>query len=46
MEARTAVLRPNLRNKETLEFEDKLRAKIVGQEAGIEGWLGLTRQHI
>jgi ATP-dependent Clp protease ATP-binding subunit ClpA len=35
MEARTAVLRPDLHNKETVEFENKLRAKIVGQEAGI-----------
>jgi len=35
MEARTAVLRPDLHSKETLEFENKLRSKIVGQEAGI-----------
>jgi ATP-dependent Clp protease ATP-binding subunit ClpB len=35
MEARTVVLRPDLRQKETIEFENKLRAKIVGQEAGI-----------
>ena len=35
MEARTAVLQPDLRHKETLELENKLRAKIVGQEAGI-----------
>src|SRR5246500_4421523 len=50
MEARTAVLRPVLHNKETLEFENKLRAKIVGQEAGIEAlvelyqvfWAGLN----
>jgi len=50
MEARTAVLRPDLHNKETIEFEEKLRAKIVGQEAGIEAlvelyqvfWAGLN----
>jgi ATP-dependent Clp protease ATP-binding subunit ClpB len=41
MEARTAVLRPDLHNKETLEFENKLRAKIVGQEAGIEALVEL-----
>ena len=50
MEARTEVLRPDLHNKETIEFEEKLRAKIVGQEAGIEAlvelyqvfWAGLN----
>jgi ATP-dependent Clp protease ATP-binding subunit ClpB len=50
MEARTAVLRPDLHNKETIEFEEKLRARIVGQEAGIEAlaelyqvfWAGLN----
>ena len=41
MEAGTAVLRPDLHNKETVEFEDKLRAKIVGQEAGIEALVEL-----
>src|SRR5206468_6662736 len=41
MEARTAVLRPVLHKKETLEFENKLRAKIVGQEAGIEALVEL-----
>lgn len=41
MDARTAVLRPDLHNKETLEFENKLLAKIVGQEAGIEALVGL-----
>jgi len=41
MEARTAILRPDLHNKETIEFENKLRAKIVGQEAGIEALVEL-----
>ena len=44
MEARTAVLRPVLHKKETLEFENKLRAKIVGQEAGIEALVELYHQ--
>ena len=43
MEARTAVLRPDLHSKETLEFKNKLRAKIVGQEAGIELKKQVTR---
>src|SRR5437773_10376201 len=41
MEARTAVLRHVLHKKETLELENKLRAKIVGQEAGIEALVEL-----
>src|SRR5215472_7727129 len=35
MEARTVVLRLDLNQKENIEFANKLRAKIVGQEAGI-----------
>jgi ATP-dependent Clp protease ATP-binding subunit ClpA len=37
----TAVLRPELHNKETAEFAEKLRLKIVGQEAGIEALVEL-----
>lgn len=41
MKASTAVLRPDLHNKETIEFEEQLRAKIVGQDAGIEALMEL-----
>ena len=36
METGTAVLRPDMHSKETIAFENQLRAKIVGQDAGIE----------
>jgi ATP-dependent Clp protease ATP-binding subunit ClpB len=35
MNAGPAILKPDLRHRETLEFEEKLRSKIVGQNAGI-----------
>ena len=41
MKSGTAVLRPDMQSKETLEFENQLRAKIVGQDAGIEALLEL-----
>jgi ATP-dependent Clp protease ATP-binding subunit ClpB len=37
----TAVLRADMHSKETLEFEKQLRAKIVGQDAGIEALVEL-----
>src|ERR1700745_1767599 len=43
MEARTVVLRPDLRQKETIELENKLRAKILWQEAGIPALVELFR---
>lgn len=41
MKSGTAVLRPDMHSKQTLEFENQLRAKIVGQDAGIEALLEL-----
>lgn len=41
METGTAVLWPDPHHKETLEFENQLRAKIVGQDAGIEALVEL-----
>lgn len=41
METRTAVLRPDRHHKETLEFQNQLRTKIVGQDAGIEALVEL-----
>lgn len=41
METGRAMLRPDMHSKETLEFENQLRAKIVGQDAGIEALVEL-----
>ena len=41
MKTGTAVLRPDMHSKETLEFENQLRAKVVGQDAGIEALVEL-----
>lgn len=41
METGTAVLRPDMHSKETLGFENQLRAKIVGQDARIKALVEL-----
>ena len=43
METGTAVLRPEMHSKDTLEFENQLRAKIVGQDAGIKALVELNQ---
>lgn len=45
MNAGTAILRPDLRNTETREFEERLRSMIVGQEAGIAALVELYQTY-